>query len=190
MTTPPLSLLADLARAATPGPWHVEVDEKPRHDGTPRVMCIHGPVSIVDHGLGPERDCVVIAETDGGQYGPRYADAAYIAAASPSIVLELVERVRELERERDRHAAGAEEYRAELGAIKDVLGLSGGGIGLSVHEHIRLQAARIAELEAGLREACEIADEWITEAGASPGWGAGDRGEHARVARLRALLTP
>ncbi len=48
--------------------------------------------------------------------------------------------------------------------------------------------ARIRALEAALNEACEIADEWITEAGASPGWAAGDRGAHDRITEIRALV--
>jgi hypothetical protein len=93
-----LDKLEQAAKAATPGPWRVSIDDKwPGGDGNPSVMGIYGPERIVDYGLGPERHDLRIVETDGGHYEPRWDDANFIATCSPDVVLALVQRVRELE---------------------------------------------------------------------------------------------
>jgi len=81
----------------------------------------------------------VVFTTDIVAHPTKASDAAYIAAASPSVVLELVEQTMVLKSERD---AYYECYKAEI-------------------EDAKRQAARIAELEAGLREACDLHDEMV-----------------------------
>lgn len=71
------------ARAATPGPWAWRDDR------------LYGPARVVDYGMGPERDDVLIIETDSGVYPPESPDAEHIAANSPDVTLALVARVRE-----------------------------------------------------------------------------------------------
>jgi len=162
MTTPPLSLLADLARAATPGPWHSDADYI--YGAAPDGSIPYHLLTMSEHA--------------------KEADARHIAAFSPSVCLALLERCREAEVERDRHAAGAEAYRAEIEEIKAVLGLLAGGDGRSVADHVRQLAARIAELEAGLVEACDAWEGWVTS---GERW---DPRETDRIADLRALTTP
>ncbi len=75
-----LNELERLARAATPGPWKA-------CDG-------RGPGVAVFWDAPEQDDNFVFYDETGG----RHRDAAYIAAASPNVVLQLIARVRELER--------------------------------------------------------------------------------------------
>lgn len=77
-----LEALKKAAEGATPGPW--EVPES-----------IHGDPYITERGVGILRGgCVAVADTR-DDYGR--SNAAYIAAASPDVVLALVERVERAE---------------------------------------------------------------------------------------------
>lgn len=124
MTTPPPRLL-ELARAATPGPWTVHANPL--------------WISAVD----PDNDGEIftVVDFEHRRHNER-ANAAFIAAASPSTVLALCERMEELERGRC------------LGLIADTMVACGEGGNFC--SKACLQAARIAELEEGLREACEL----------------------------------
>lgn len=83
-----LSELERLARAATPGPWHI-------------TQCIPENGKFYDsHPLvatSPDDDGRRIAACDGVLR--THENAAYIAAASPDVVLALISRIRELEAE-------------------------------------------------------------------------------------------
>jgi hypothetical protein len=80
------------ARAATPGPWHVEHDEL-------------GWVNRIYHCEPDDWDpsgqlSTTLVETDSGVYPPRVNDATHIATADPPTVLALVAEVRELRAQR------------------------------------------------------------------------------------------
>jgi hypothetical protein len=89
--------LAELARAATPGPWKYEdgyFDATPREDGTvgyDDMANVYGAPIEVGTPVQPVQEVPRLA------YLPSNADAAFIAAANPAAVLELVERVRAAE---------------------------------------------------------------------------------------------
>lgn len=87
-----LDKLEQLALAATPGPWlH-------RHDPGNPVGCQHGIKLPGEHGYWVA-DCLDNADrnTVGGHAGMR--NAAYIAAANPAAVLELIRRLRAAEQD-------------------------------------------------------------------------------------------
>lgn len=87
---PDLDKLEALARAATPGPWTLRVHTHTRN--VPR-----------------DNDDFTISGASGGavaieppKWNPNVAaDAQYIAAAHPDVILALIARVREVEAERD-----------------------------------------------------------------------------------------
>ena len=120
---------------------------------------------------------------------------AFQDAASPSVVLELVERVRELEAKKfeyDSHeqASAAREFVETANVMTHMwhVPLQVDGRQLRLYERIDLirkeAAARIAELESGLREACEAWEGWVTS---GERW---DPRETDRIIALRALTTP
>ncbi len=80
--------LRELAEAATPGPWTVDCDESDLRDGEPRVAGVYGPEQMIDYGMGPERVRTRIIETDSGVYEPKWNDAAFIAAADPTTIID------------------------------------------------------------------------------------------------------
>lgn len=92
-----LNELEALARAATPGPWEVQVDERPHHRGGAhferriRTSWEHGqlgapyPVITTSVGIGTAADGPAHYMVSLGEH-----DAAHIAAANPAAVLELI----------------------------------------------------------------------------------------------------
>lgn len=87
-----LDALAQLARAATPGPWKTDVDQFNEEDG--RVVCITDDHIDLLATIG-------IGDQQNPYDGQWMRDARYIAAASPDVVLALIERIHELQRELD-----------------------------------------------------------------------------------------
>lgn len=84
MTDADLARLEQAAQAATPGPWTTEIDSCAACRANGDVEYSHvGPVEACTHGLACSSE-----------------DAAYIAAASPGVVLALIAEVRR-GRERD-----------------------------------------------------------------------------------------
>ena len=71
------------AKSATPGPWKVETSYSDEN-----VQAIRGGLEFRE----------VIVDTDDCSFPPMPADAAHIAGLSPDVALELVARIRELER--------------------------------------------------------------------------------------------
>ncbi len=88
--TPSLSTLRSLAEAATPGPWEALVSKSGNHDG------IYHPFDKPDEN-GYNGSHVVM---EGDSYLDS-ADAAFIAACSPEVILTLIGELEEL-RERVR----------------------------------------------------------------------------------------
>ena len=94
--------LAALAEAATPGPWYwtnhelhsLPLAEKFNHAKASREVPVDSTISWL---WSPEE----IIQTDSGYYNPNEADAAYIAAASPDVILNLIHQIRILEELRD-----------------------------------------------------------------------------------------
>ena len=82
MTDDDIARLRGLAQAATPGPW--EAAETPSGKG--KVLC-GGVFSVCNTTAGP--------------YKQQRADAAYIAAASPDVLLRLLDALDEARRGRD-----------------------------------------------------------------------------------------
>ena len=80
-----LDELERLARAATPGPWEV--------DGDGRDICGFAGRLGAANGEPPYE----ITENNGFMRNSMAADAAFIAAANPAVVLELVRRLRAAE---------------------------------------------------------------------------------------------
>jgi hypothetical protein len=92
--------LAELARAATPGPWTYEDgcyeppkadDEFPDSSGYDDMANVYGAPVEVGTPTRPVQEVPRLA------YLPSNADAAFIAAANPAAVLELLERLRAAE---------------------------------------------------------------------------------------------
>lgn len=92
MTDDDIARLRGLAQAATPGPW--EAAETPSGKG--KVLC-GGVFSVCNTTAGP--------------YKQQRADAAYIAAASPDVLLRLLDALDEARRERDEAKRDARELR-------------------------------------------------------------------------------
>ena len=91
--------LRRLAQAATPGPWV----SQGRYIGTPRHMSYIGEV----------RDqCGNWSDTEKSR-----ADSAFIAAANPAVISELLDRLEAAERERDWHADRCEDAMNECAAL-------------------------------------------------------------------------
>jgi hypothetical protein len=92
-----LDKFADLARAATPGPWTSDdgdFDDTPREDGIvgyDDMANVYGAPVEVGTAARPVQEVARLA------YLPSNADAAFIAAANPQEILELVERMRAAE---------------------------------------------------------------------------------------------
>ena len=74
MTASELNQLSDLARAATPGPWRVEAQG-------------HAPQQVA------RVSNLEVAPPDSVELSHCATDAAYIAAASPDVVLGLIDEV-------------------------------------------------------------------------------------------------
>ena len=79
--TDDLTALRSLAEAATPGPWHFHQDDGTALDIS--EVCIPRPEEDVDLSIASLLDD---------------RDGAFIAAANPQVILELIERLRETER--------------------------------------------------------------------------------------------
>lgn len=90
-----LEAKARAAQEEAPGPWRVDLLGSDGVDG------VYGTAPVGDDDRPPK-----IIETDSGFYPPSLPVAAHIAAASPDVVLALVARVRELERELERWRHG------------------------------------------------------------------------------------
>ena len=84
LTPEQLDQLEATAKAATPGPW---TNEKPGKNADGWQLGVT---------IGATRGGMIFAYPPGGQYP--LADAKHIAAASPDVVLALVEAARKLER--------------------------------------------------------------------------------------------
>ena len=91
-----LDELEKLARAATPGPW-TALPDKTYPD---RDRCV-GIVGPPERNAYDELEPVRLVETDSAFYPPRMKDAAFIAAANPQVVLELISNQRLLAADRD-----------------------------------------------------------------------------------------
>jgi hypothetical protein len=116
--TDKLATLRALAEKATPGPWRVDTDDTL---GETRVTGIYGPSRKVDYGLGAEDESPQIVETDSGVYPPKLADAQFIAAASPDVVIALLDSHANWEGiARERHET-LEWVRRELGEARQHL---------------------------------------------------------------------
>lgn len=94
-----LRKLASLAKAATPGPWTWDDDRMfggPDYVGD--VYSCPDDHATVKWLSGGERAKMrqVIVETDSGYYPPRAADAAFIAAADPTSICTINERIEKL----------------------------------------------------------------------------------------------
>jgi hypothetical protein len=94
MTPTLLDDLEALAKAATPGPWVVELDQYDKDEDEPFVMGVYGPVMEGESARYNGRPRII--ETDCGHYPPEIHDAAFIAAANPAAILSLVAEVRRL----------------------------------------------------------------------------------------------
>ncbi len=148
MTHPPLDLSAihAAAKAATPGPWTAHKWDR-LNDRPPRIDMGHGG-----------RCCQFI-----GPASARDEDAVFIASASPSVVMALVDRVRELERENERLLVDGRKLIKMAEAVSVALNDAGwpsSPLGwddraISAIGVLGKHAARIRELEAGLVEACD-----------------------------------
>lgn len=115
--------LRELAQAATPGPWSAregDLEGKPASeyvrtllanreaDGTSTGRLF---LTLAPNPIDPERGAEVVPALTGD--GPSAeANAAYIAAASPDVVLGLLDRLAAVEAERDRLAAVVERVKA------------------------------------------------------------------------------
>lgn len=90
-----LERLEKLARNATPGPWTIV--EAATSDQANHIWSIASPVPEID------RMDTVLCSVKTDETGDSHcvsvarADAEFIAAASPDVVLELIARIRELE---------------------------------------------------------------------------------------------
>lgn len=106
--------LRELAQEATPGPWlHDEAGY--RAPDWPEDMHYRRVVRGEPHPVSGWRECVVsthgaVDETAGARRNE--VTAAYIAAASPDVVLGLLDRLAAVEAERDRLAAAVERVEA------------------------------------------------------------------------------
>ena len=87
-----LNELDRLANAATPGPWILGCLESWDEDGVPIRYVYRTP-----HETHRTRMRVISGEDDQGRKLDCDSDAAFIAAAHPAVVLELVRRPREAE---------------------------------------------------------------------------------------------
>lgn len=127
-TRPPVEELLRLAEAATPGPWH--------------YICTgsEGGSLLPDKGRGR------IARLTDFALSQINADGAYIAAANPSVVTALCQRVLELEAALEKvvnpdlfdghyiRPDGFEQYRADLSAARSLLSSTQAGEGTDDRE--------------------------------------------------------
>ena len=90
MSAPNLSDLERLARAATPGPW--TIDEAPRPAGS-----INATVDGRNVQVASADGQAAMFDMRAEPHAVQHANAAFIAAANPTAVIALIERVRELE---------------------------------------------------------------------------------------------
>lgn len=161
-----LDRIEQAAREATPGPWDVADPET--YNGT--ITAIHAPT-------GHESTVAFAVPTQGGEFARidiSRADARHIATSDPSTVLALVARVRELEdsvrtvlQESDRLTKAINEMPEWERAVK---------------EAVKVEEGRIQALEAGLREACELVDDYSEKFRS--------REDSDRLAALRRLANP
>ena len=159
MTTTASLLL--LASAATPGPWKARTEI-----GHPGVVAVARPNAF---------DWICSMQVSNS---PRFAaDAAYIAAASPDVVLALCERIEALEAFEARHGCTLENIEAPNMAWFDVA---------AVERVKAVKDARIEALEAGLAEALAG---WAREWGQHEHHGGPVVVPH-RMMELRKLVTP
>jgi hypothetical protein len=141
--TPDLDHLEQLAKAATQGPWSI-------HRGS--VVCDIG---------GPLRIGGVIADINQPDHPGGKADAAYIAAVSPDVVLALI---------------------AELRALRVVVH-DDPEIRRAIFRSVRLHTDKTDQLRAALNEALDALDMVWEGEGRAPM-------RASRVAELRKLVEP
>lgn len=148
--------LASLARAATPGPW--------RHNP---AQTRGGPVWRVEYtAKGMNAGASFVIASMEGTEGNDVPNAAYIAAADPTTLLALIDRVRRLE-----YTGGIDAGRAKI-ATEQVA---------AAYRHVIDLAAQVRTLQAGLKEACEIAERVICDTQVLPST------DSERIAELRRL---
>jgi len=172
MTPEQLAHLRALASAATPGPWESDLDICDSEEGIVALV-FDGEYRLfaslaTDVVIKQRGETWTEEDTKRRDEYWRFArssqelrDAQYIAAANPQAVLALLDRIGELEVYAD--------------AIRRA-------------QEVNRDKARIAELEAALREAC---DGWETAFFSNYGWSVESmrrrHGEHEDVERLRAI---
>jgi hypothetical protein len=162
-----LDHLEQVAKAATPGPWEI----LNRCDNVePDRAC--GVTTDHRDEYGHIRGIFQTDAYDECSHPVSLADAAHIAAFSPSTALALVARMRELEQDlsasADYHARKCEPAEARIRRLEaSVQAFSD----LAAQESFaRSQAdSRTRELEQGLREACEIGSKWTRAASVDAG---------------------
>jgi hypothetical protein len=111
-----------------------------------RLMCREGLISIA-----VSND--FLAAMDAGHRAEGMVD---LSTRERPILLAEMERLRA---EVDRHSRGAEEFREQLQAVKAIVGLLGGGVGVSVAETV---GKAIAEARGqGYRDGVEAAARWL-----------------------------
>ena len=98
--TPDVAELRRLAEAATPGPWEWD-------DNHARPGLRHG------------RSFGGVLFRCGALYGPDAADAAFIAAANPAVVLALLDRLAHMTEARDNARAEVERLAAVVEAVRE-----------------------------------------------------------------------
>ncbi|AXT46414.1 ead/Ea22-like family protein [Chromobacterium rhizoryzae] len=107
MTNDQLAELASLARAATPGPWRA---------GRPREIVSTSEVCI-DTDIGPK----VLLSGNSNFIAEGERDAAFAAAANPSTVLALLDRIAELEVQNECEEHFCKGWRDQaIGLVRDV----------------------------------------------------------------------
>jgi hypothetical protein len=135
-----LDELRKLAKVATPGPWHFHQDDGTALDIS--EVCIPRPEEEdVDLSIAS-----LLEDRDG----------AFIAAANPQVILELIERVREAEAERDAALARIAELERELTLLQVPEGYPkrpSARAWAAILDRANVAEARIAELEAELEVA-------------------------------------
>ena len=143
MSTLDLEALAEVARAATPGPWIFNAASLLHDDSA-------GWVGHDRTGDGfQEYVCSTANHVDG------LSDGAYIAAASPDVVLALIERVRVAEAERegalDRYAEREQRWHWNLICEQNAIQRA-----TIAEAEVRTLRGQVARVEA-------LADEWAGE---------------------------
>lgn len=96
MTVEERANLTKLAEAATPGPWRVAETEEEINSWWSRGA-LNGTVVVPDE-MDDQTFAICATNDDDVPSEPNLADAAYIAAANPSVLLRLLQQVSELQR--------------------------------------------------------------------------------------------